>query len=88
MSEHEPLSVRQVEQVNKEVAELAVRVEQLVKLMLAAHGPEDATAVRAQEIRDAIQRFQWAMERQIENREDDKPVKPSAAISDEPVEPS
>jgi ElaB/YqjD/DUF883 family membrane-anchored ribosome-binding protein len=64
MPEHEPLSIRQVQQVNEDVAELADRVEQLVKLMLAAHGPEDARAVRAQDIRDAIQRFQWAMDRQ------------------------
>ena len=64
MSEHESLSVRQTQQVNEDVAELASRVEELVKLMLAAYGPEDSRAVRAQEIRDAIQRFQWAMERQ------------------------
>ena len=64
MSAHEPLSIRQLQQVQEDVAELVGRVEELVKLMLAAHGPEDPRAVRAQEIRDSIQRFQWAMERQ------------------------
>jgi hypothetical protein len=32
--------------------------------MRDAHGPEDPRAVRAQDIRDSIQRFQWAMERE------------------------
>ena len=64
MSDHEPLSIRQLQQVHEDLDELAGRAEQLAKLMLAAHGPEDPRAVRAQDIRDAIQRFQWAMERQ------------------------
>jgi hypothetical protein len=64
MSDHEPLSTRQLQQVNEDVAELAGRAEELAKLMRATHGPDDPRAVRAQDIRDAIQRFQWAMERQ------------------------
>ena len=80
MSEHEPLSSQQLQQLNEDVAELVGRAEELVELMLAAHGPEDPRAVRAQEIRDAIQRFQWAMERQ--------PVEPSAAVTDEPIQPA
>jgi hypothetical protein len=37
--------------------------EELASLMLTAHGANDDVAVRAQDIRDSIQRFQWAMER-------------------------
>jgi hypothetical protein len=64
MSDHEPLSIRQLQQVNEDVVELVVRAEELARRMLNAHGPKDDVAVRAQDIRDAIQRFQWAMERQ------------------------
>jgi len=64
MSDHAPLSIRQLHQVNEDVEELVIRAEGLAKLMRDAHGPEDPRAVRAQDIRDSIQRFQWAMERE------------------------
>ena len=60
---HEPLSSQQLQQVQEDVAELADRAEGITKLMLAAYGPEDPRAVRAQEIRASIQRLQWAIER-------------------------
>jgi hypothetical protein len=63
MVDHEPLSIRQLQQVNEDVVELVVRAEELARLMLTAHGPNDDVAVRGQDIRDAIQRFQGAMER-------------------------
>jgi hypothetical protein len=63
-SDHEALSIRQLQQVNEDVAELADRAQEIAKLMLAAYGPEDPRVVRAEEIRNAIQRLQWAMERQ------------------------
>jgi hypothetical protein len=63
MPDHEPLSSQQLQQVQEDVAELADRAEEITKLMLAAYGPEDPRAVRAQEIRASIQRLQWAIER-------------------------
>ena len=64
MPDHEPLSIRQLQQVQEDVAELTDRAEEITRLMLAAYGPEDPRAVRAQEIRAAIQRLQWAIDRQ------------------------
>ena len=63
MSEQEPLSIRQLQQVQEDVAELADRAQEITKRMVAAHGPQDPRAVRAQDVCDAIQRLQWAMER-------------------------
>jgi hypothetical protein len=64
MQDHEPLSVRQLQQVQEDMTELADRAEEITKLMLAAYGPEDLRSVRAEEICAAIQRLQWAIERQ------------------------
>ena len=64
MPDHEPLSIRQLQQVQEDVAELTGRAEKITKYMLAAYGPEDPRAVRAQEVSAAIQRLQWATERQ------------------------
>ena len=67
MSVHEPLTIRQLQQVHEDVAELANRAEEITTVFRAAQGPEDPRAVRAQEVRDAIQRLQWAMERLSKN---------------------
>ena len=64
MVDHEPLSIQQLRQVQEDVAELTDRAEKTTKHMLAAYGPEDPRVVRAQEVRAAIQRLQWAIERQ------------------------
>jgi hypothetical protein len=61
---HHPLSIRQLQQVNQDVAELTDRAQEITKIMVAAYGLEDPRAVRAQEICDAIQRLRWAMERE------------------------
>jgi hypothetical protein len=62
MPDHEPLSSQQLQQVLDDVAELADRGRNH-KTMLAAYGPEDPRAVRAQKIRASIQRLQWAIVR-------------------------
>jgi hypothetical protein len=61
---HHPLSIQQLQQVNQDVPELIDRAQEITKIMVAACGLEDPRAVRAQEVRDAIQRLQWAMERE------------------------
>ena len=63
MSSCEPLSIRQLLQAHEDIAQLADQAERITKLMQAAYGSEDRRTERAQEIRDAIQRLQWAMER-------------------------
>jgi hypothetical protein len=64
MSAHEPLTIRELQQVNDDVAELASRAEEIIKLLRASQGSEDPRTVRAKEVRDSIQRLQWAMDRQ------------------------
>ena len=64
MTDHEPLSLKQLQQVQEDVAELTDSAGKITKLMLAGYGPQDPRVVRAQEVRAAIQRLQWAMERQ------------------------
>jgi hypothetical protein len=61
---HQPLSIRQVQQVNQDVAELTDRAHELTKTLLAACGPKDPRAVRAREVCNAIQRLRWAIERE------------------------
>ena len=60
---HHPLSIRQLQQVNQDVAELTDRAQENYEILLAAYGAEEPRAVRAQEVSNAIQRLQWAMER-------------------------
>jgi hypothetical protein len=62
MSDREPLPIRQILQATEEIAQLAYRAEGIAKLLAGTYGSEDRRTVRAQEIRDAIQRLQWAME--------------------------
>jgi hypothetical protein len=62
MSDREPLPIRQILQATEEIAQLAYRAEGIAKLRAATYGSEDRRTLRAQEIRDAIQRLQWAME--------------------------
>jgi len=64
MVDHEPLSIQRLRQVQEDVAELTDRAGKITKHMLAAYGPEDPRVVRAQEVGAAIQRLQWAIERQ------------------------
>jgi hypothetical protein len=64
MSDQEPLSIRQLQQVQEDVAELADRAGKITKHMFAAYGQEDPRVVRAQEVGAAIQRLQWEIERQ------------------------
>jgi hypothetical protein len=64
MVDHEPLCIQQLQQVQEDVAELKDRAKKITKHMLASYGPEDPRVVRAQEVGAAIQRLQWAIERQ------------------------
>jgi hypothetical protein len=64
MSDHESLSIRQLQQVNDDVAELAGDAQEIARLLASAYGTDDPRAMRSQDICDAIQRLRWAMERQ------------------------
>jgi hypothetical protein len=62
MSDRELSPIRQILQATEDIAQLAYRAEGIAKLLAATYGSEDRRTVRAHEIRDAIQRLQWAME--------------------------
>ena len=63
MSKTETLSIRQPLEAYEDIAQLAEQAQGIAKLMTDRYGSEDRRVVRAQEVRDAIQRLQWAMER-------------------------
>jgi hypothetical protein len=63
MSDRESLSLRKILQATEDIAHLAHGAECIAKFLADAYGSEDRRTVRAQEVRDAIQRLQWAMER-------------------------
>ena len=63
MSDRESLPIRQLLQATEDIAQLAHRAECIAKLLADAYGSEDRRTVRAQEVRDSIQRLQWSMER-------------------------
>ena len=58
-----PSTVAPLQLADQGISQLADQAKDITTLLLAAYGPEDRRTIRAQEIRDAIQRLQWAMER-------------------------
>ena len=58
-----PLTIEQLREINRDLADMKVRAEEMLNLMGAACGEADQRAVRAQELAAAIQRLQWAIER-------------------------
>jgi hypothetical protein len=63
MAEHHPLTVGQLVLAQEDIAQLADRAQKITTLLQSAYGSEDRRTIRAQEVRDAIQRLQWAMGR-------------------------
>ena len=62
-TQHHPLTVGQLLQAHEDIAQLGDRAQKITTLLQSAYGSEDRRTIRAQEVRDAIQRLQWAMER-------------------------
>ena len=63
MQDRYPLTVAQLHQAKEELAAMKERAEEISQLMVAGYGPSDPRAIRAGELKDAIQRLQWEFER-------------------------
>jgi hypothetical protein len=62
-TQHQSLTVGQIHQARQRISQLAEQAKEITALLLSAYGAEDRRTFRAQEIGDAIQRLQWAMDR-------------------------
>ena len=63
MTDQFPLTIDQLRQVKSDIAETALRAEEISRLMTTAYGDSDQRAIRAQEVCGALQRLQWEMDR-------------------------
>ena len=63
-----PLTAEQFHQIERDLAEMRVRAEEIFHLMAAGCGESDPRTARAEEVTGAIQRLQWAMERMTDGR--------------------
>lgn len=62
-SEH-PLSPEQIRQMFSDLNEMKLRAEEMAKFARGGFGAEDQRTIRAEELVAAIQRMQWAIERE------------------------
>ena len=62
-SEH-PLKPEQVRQMARDLDEMKVRCEEMAQMTRNGFGAEDQRTIRAEELLAAIQRMQWALDRQ------------------------
>ena len=63
MQDRYPLTVTQLHQAKEELAAMKEQAEEISQLMVAGYGASDPKAIRAGELKAAIQRLQWELER-------------------------
>jgi hypothetical protein len=68
MATQHPLTVDQLHQIKRDLADMQIRAEEIFHIMAASSGELDARTVRAEELTGAIQRLQWAMERSSQSK--------------------
>ena len=59
-----PLTKEQLRQMKRDLDEMKVRADEMASLLGTGFGAEDQRALRAQELSAAIQRLQWAFDRE------------------------
>ena len=64
MSPKEALTVGQVRQITSDLNEVKLRAERIADVVRVGFGPKDHRTIRAEELVAAIQRMQWAIERE------------------------
>lgn len=63
MQDRYPLTISQLRQAQDDLVAMQERAEEISQLMTAGYGASDPKAVRADELKAAIQRLQWELER-------------------------
>ena len=59
-----PLTLEQGRQMGRDLDEMKIRAEEMAQLASGGFGPKDQRTIRAEELVAAIQRMQWAIERE------------------------
>lgn len=58
------MTIEQSRNLNKDLAEIAARLDHILTVLRVSFDEEDAPVFRTQEARAAVQRLVWAVERQ------------------------
>jgi|HubBroStandDraft_4_1064222.scaffolds.fasta_scaffold486531_2 hypothetical protein len=61
---HYPMSADQRNDMDKSMGTITEMMEDIVGLLRACYDDHDSRTLRAEEVRAAMQRFRWALERQ------------------------
>jgi hypothetical protein len=61
---HYPMSAEQRDEMEQSMGTISEMLEDIVGLLQACYDDQDSRTLRAEEVRAAMQRFRWALERQ------------------------
>jgi hypothetical protein len=61
----DPATIEQQELLKLDLAELKAKLDNLVDSIRSCHGQQSAAYMRAQEIVGAVQRLEWAIDRDL-----------------------
>ena len=64
MADRCPLTIEQLPQIQRDLAEMTKQAEEITRLLSSGYGERDPRTIRAQESHAALQRLQWEMDRQ------------------------
>jgi uncharacterized coiled-coil DUF342 family protein len=62
----QPQSCVQQQMLNQDLAEVRAKLENIISFIRACLGEEANALVRAEEARNALQRLEWALERELQ----------------------
>lgn len=80
------ITIEQSRNLNRDLAEIISRLDRIVSVLRVSFDQEDPPVFRAQEVRAAVQRLVWAIDRQSKSAASsalaaDSPRRSSAVIS-------
>lgn len=61
---HYPMSAEQRDELDQSTTAITEKLDDIVGLLRACYDEHDSRTLRAEEVRAAMQRFRWALERQ------------------------
>jgi hypothetical protein len=60
---HYPMSAEQRDELDQSMGAITEKLDDIVGLLRACYDDQDSRTMRAEEVRGAMQRFRWALER-------------------------
>ena len=67
---HYPMSAEQGDELDQSTKTITEKLDDIVGLLRACYDEHDSRTLRAEEVRAAMQRFRWALERGPDNASD------------------